>query len=101
LQHDSKTNNDNYKDFRNNESVLELLSIIEVFAARNKQKYLDKIIIFFLDIAGEEFRPLVIKILYQQKCYEQALVLLTDTDRQQMDEEEKLIATELEKWKGK
>ncbi|MEW6622418.1 MAG: glycosyltransferase [Bacillota bacterium] len=95
LQFGCKADNDDYKKLQNNECVLALLHIIDTFAACKAEKSLEKIIRFLFDLTGEEFRSLVLKVLFKHKCYEQAIQILKKIDLQQMDEEEKLIAAEL------
>lgn len=94
IQFGFRIDNDGYQEFRNDESVLSLLSIIETFAAC-KSKYLNEIILFFLNLTGEEFKPLVLQILSKHKCLEQALRILDSINLQQMDEKVKLIAAEV------
>lgn len=86
LQFSFRADKDCYQEFRNDESVLLLLSIIEIFAAC-KSKSLDKTIVFFLNLTGEEFKPLVLQILHKHKCLEQAFRILDSINLQQMDEE--------------
>lgn len=62
--------------FRNNESVLALLEIIDNLAACQAIKFLNPAIAFLLQITGEDFVPLLLKILDKHRCNPETLDLL-------------------------
>lgn len=89
------------KEFKNNESVLTILSIIDNFASCKRIEFLDPVIGLLLHISGEDFKLLLIEILDKRQCYEQALQLLETTNLQQLDDKEKHIAISILKRFGR
>lgn len=89
------------REFKNNESVLAILSIIDNFAISKRTEFLNQVILLLLHISGEDFKPLLLEILDKRQCYEQALQLLETTNLQQLDDKERHIASSILKRFGR
>jgi len=76
LQYGFKTDHDgNHAVFKNNESVQVLLEIIDNLAACQAEKFIKPMIAFMLHLTGEDFKPLLLKILAERHCYHEAIDL--------------------------
>ncbi len=54
--------------FKNNESVLAILTIIDNLASCQAEKYLNQVVDFLLELTGEAFKPLLQKILSSKEA---------------------------------
>lgn len=89
---------ENYQRFRNNESVLALLSAIETFAARGANTFLDRALDFLNQLVGQELDVVVLQILYKHSQASFAAKMLAGLDTARLDDQEKQTVDEIKRW---
>jgi len=77
---------ENPRVFRNNENVLALLEIIDNLAACQSEKLLDPAIAFLIQIAGEDFNPLLLRILNERHYNYEAVNLFKHCGKEDLDQ---------------
>lgn len=83
------------------ENIVNILKIIDEFAAQQKTEHLKPVIDFLLSLTGDDFKPLILTILHRRKCWNNALNLLQTINLQKLDDQERRIVIEVIEHFGK